>query len=101
MVRRGERVKLVSLNRVRERREREERDEVKATLVHHARRVPADMDGFGLLMFKHEPGGGFITVTRMFFRDAADGPRLPDLARQEFDRHMQRTPVTLDGDDGA
>lgn len=74
-------VKIVNLGDHRGRRERMEKHEVKAWLVHHARNSPDDLDGFGLVMFKHNPDGSYTSRTRFFVRDALDGPRLPEMAR--------------------
>ena len=78
-------MKIVSLNRCREHRERREKHEVKASLVHHARNASDDIDGYGLVMFKHNPDGTYTSRTRFFVHDATDAPRLPELARHCLD----------------
>lgn len=87
-------MKLVSLNRRRALQKRMERQQAKAWLVNAARNAPEDIDGFGLVMFRRNQNGTFTSRTHFYVRDATDGPRLPELARQELDRHVR------DSDDG-
>ena len=77
-------MKLVSLNTHRERRERMAQQKVKAWLLHWARQAPDNIDGFGLVMFRHDPGGLHSTRTHFFVRDTMDKARLPEMARKQL-----------------
>lgn len=91
-------MKLVRLNRERERREKRERDSAKAWLVNAARNAPMDIDGFGLVVYRNEPDGTITTRTNFFTRNTMDTARLPELARRELD-HWGRKVTRPDPDD--
>lgn len=86
-------MKLVVLNRERERRERQRRHAAKARLVHHARQCDDEIDGFAIVTFRHLPddtGSLCQSDTRYWVRDTIDAHRLPELARSQIERVIAR-----------
>lgn len=87
-------MRLVSLNRERERHARMRRQACKAHLLHRARAAPDELDGFALVMYRSVDNGdgtrSYDAMTHYFVRDALDVGRLPDLARHELETRIAR-----------
>jgi hypothetical protein len=93
------RPRVVSLNRKREERRRRERQCVKADLVHQSRQQPDDIDGYALLVFRHEKSGALYSAVRYYVRAPADTYILPELTRERFAKEIHRWWNTDDDDD--
>lgn len=91
-------VKLVRLNRERECRIRAERASVRARLVAKAREIDDGIDGYALVVYRHNSDGSVMTQTDYCVRDSRDLYRLPDMAREKVSTAINSSTKTDEDD---
>lgn len=89
-------MKIVRLNRERDRRSRAERQSVRASFVAEVRDIDTGIDGYAFVAYRRQPDGSIETWAEYGVRDVIDLYGLPDMAREKIRRRIDRSAERVD-----
>ncbi len=80
-------MKLASIERERKRREHDDRESISTWLRHHAREMSREeIDGFALVVWRHDDANTVSTRTRYRVRHVLDKFAMPEMVRTKLQR---------------